>query len=249
MRILVFTEEQQVFHNLKDYFTAASSKVEIFASFKEFPDDFDNEVRKFKPDLVLINKTPPIENIESSLIYGGFKTTITITTSLQEYSFDAIHMPAEKQAIPIFENSENVKSNESSHHVKGSRFNCLNGRYVINNRPSQYRYRFLVKHGQKLFPIDIGNIAYFFSEGRFIFLRVKEGHKYLIDYRIEQLEQMLDPQIFFRVNRSFFVSIDAIQLVHSYPGNRLKLGLYPEAEKEVLVSRERVPDFRIWMGE
>jgi two-component system response regulator LytT len=112
-----------------------------------------------------------------------------------------------------------------------------------------YRQRFLVKQGQRLASIDIRDIHYFFSEERFIFFKTKDNQKYLIEYRIEELEQMLDPALFFRANRSVLVSIQAIELVYPYYGNRFKLHVVPTHEKEIIVSRERVSDFRIWMGE
>src|SRR5882724_6883574 len=112
-----------------------------------------------------------------------------------------------------------------------------------------YRQRFLVKQGQKLQSIDIRDIHYFFSEERFIFFKTKDNQKYLIEYRIEELEQMLDPSLFFRANRSVLISIQAIALVYPYYGSRLKLHVLPTHEKEIIVSRERVSEFRIWMGE
>jgi len=60
---------------------------------------------------------------------------------------------------------------------------------------------------------------------------------------------MLDPAVFFRANRSLLISIHAIELVYPYYGNRLELQVIPAPEKEIIVSRERVSDFRIWLGE
>ncbi|HVU83661.1 MAG TPA: LytTR family DNA-binding domain-containing protein [Puia sp.] len=112
-----------------------------------------------------------------------------------------------------------------------------------------YRQRFLVRQGQKLQSISIENIYYFYSEDRFIFFRTRENQKFLVDYRIEELEKMLDPAVFFRVNRSFLISIHAIDQVYPYYGNRLKLQAVFSTPKEIIVSRDRVPDFRAWLGE
>jgi len=112
-----------------------------------------------------------------------------------------------------------------------------------------YRRRFLVRQGQKLQSISIDNIYYFYSEERFIFFRTRENQKFLVDYRIEELEKMLDPLIFFRVNRSFLISINAIDQVLPYYGNRLKLKAILSTPKDIIVSRDRVPDFRAWLGE
>jgi DNA-binding LytR/AlgR family response regulator len=79
-------------------------------------------------------------------------------------------------------------------------------------------------------------------------MRTKTNAKFLVEYRIDELEESLDPELYFRVNRALFVSIDAIEQVHIYPGNRLKLHLKPAFEKEVIVSRDRVFEFRVWLG-
>lgn len=112
-----------------------------------------------------------------------------------------------------------------------------------------YRQRFLVRQGQKLQSIPIEDIYYFYSEERFIFFRTRGNQKFLVDYRIEELEKMLDPLQFFRVNRSYLISINAIDQVYLHYGNRLKLITVLSTPKEIIVSRDRVPDFRAWMGE
>lgn len=112
-----------------------------------------------------------------------------------------------------------------------------------------YRQRFLVRQGQKLQSIPTEDIYYFYSEERFIFFRTRGNQKFLVDYRIEELEKMLDPLQFFRVNRSYLISIDAIDQVYPHYGNRLKLITVLSTPKEIIVSRDRVPDFRAWMGE
>lgn len=115
--------------------------------------------------------------------------------------------------------------------------------------PGGYRQRFLVRQGQKLQSIPIEDIYYFYSEERFIFFRTRGNQKFLVDYRIEELEKMLDPLQFFRVNRSYLISIAAIDQVYPYYGNRLKLITVLSTPKDIIVSRDRVPDFRAWMGE
>ncbi|MBS1602334.1 MAG: LytTR family transcriptional regulator [Bacteroidetes bacterium] len=116
----------------------------------------------------------------------------------------------------------------------------------VSNR---HRQRFLVKQGQKFQSIPVRDIHYFFAEDRFVFCRTMDNRKHLIEYRIEELEQMLDPALFFRVNRRFLTSIYSIDMVYPYSGNRLKLQVVPPCREEIIVSRERVPEFRRWMGE
>ncbi len=115
-------------------------------------------------------------------------------------------------------------------------------------QPKEYRKRFLVKLAQKLISVDVGEIAYFYSDGRLNFFKTEDNKKFVVDYTMDELEEMLDPERFFRISRSFYVSINAIEKIEDYFGNRLILTLKPAVDKEALVSREKVGDFKKWMG-
>ena len=115
-------------------------------------------------------------------------------------------------------------------------------------QPKEYRKRFLVKHGQRLVSIDVNDISYFFSDGRLNFFITHDNKKFVVDYTMDELEDMIDPLDFFRTNRSLYVSVNSIEKIDDYFGNRLILALKPALNKEALVSREKVTDFKKWMG-
>lgn len=111
-----------------------------------------------------------------------------------------------------------------------------------------YRKRFLVKHGQKLVSVEADDIAYFFSDGRLNFFKTNDNKKYVVDYTMDELSDMLDPEKYFRISRSFFISVNSVGQIHDYFGNRLLLHLKPETDKEAIVSREKVTEFKSWLG-
>ena len=111
-----------------------------------------------------------------------------------------------------------------------------------------FRKRFLVKHGQKLVSIETEDIAYFFSDGRLNFFKTNDNRKFVVDYTMDELGEMLDPGKYFRISRSYFISVNSVDQIHDYFGNRLLLHLKPSSEKEALVSREKVSDFKDWLG-
>ncbi|MFC5410267.1 LytR/AlgR family response regulator transcription factor [Larkinella bovis] len=115
-------------------------------------------------------------------------------------------------------------------------------------QPTDYRRRFLVRHLSQWQPIEVCDIAYFHSEDRVTLFRTHKGQKFSLDYTLDELETMLDPTQFFRANRQFMVSINAVQQFHPYFNHKLKLALQPSPGEEVLVSRERATDFKKWMG-
>jgi two-component system, LytTR family, response regulator LytT len=94
----------------------------------------------------------------------------------------------------------------------------------------------------------VSDIAYFWSEGRVNFFKTHKGQKYLVEYTMEEIEAMLNPNDWFRVSRQFLVSVPAVAEIHPYFNNRLKLHLNPKEPEEVTVSRERVSDFKVWLG-
>jgi DNA-binding LytR/AlgR family response regulator len=112
----------------------------------------------------------------------------------------------------------------------------------------EYRTRFLVKHLQKYVTVEVADIAYFWSEGRVNFFKNRAGQKYLVEYTMEEIEAMLDPRDWFRVSRQFMVSVPSVAEIHPFFNNRLKLHLKPQEPEEVTVSRERVADFKVWLG-
>jgi DNA-binding LytR/AlgR family response regulator len=111
----------------------------------------------------------------------------------------------------------------------------------------EYRSRFLVKQGQRLLAVEVSDIAYFFIDGRLCFFKTWDKAKYVVDYNLEELEAMLDPKYFFRLNRSFLAHLKAIGQMHTFFNGKLKIELKPAIDEEVLVSRERSQAFKDWM--
>ena len=118
---------------------------------------------------------------------------------------------------------------------------------LVNPIEREYKKRFSVKVGQHLKLINIDDIECFYSENKGTYLYTTEGRNYILDTTLEQLENELEPQQFFRINRKFFVNIKAIKDMVSYTNSRLQIKLQSYNEQEVIVARERVKDFKNWL--
>jgi DNA-binding LytR/AlgR family response regulator len=111
----------------------------------------------------------------------------------------------------------------------------------------RYKERFLGKVGQRLFFIAIADIAFFEANNKIVHLVDVNGNRYVVDYRMDQLAEVLDPSKFFRLNRSFIVHIRAIQQVKPYYNNRLRLFVSGATQQdELVIARDRVCEFRQW---
>lgn len=119
--------------------------------------------------------------------------------------------------------------------------------YQQLSREGKYKHRFLVKVGEQLKRIESKDIAYFQYEEGMVWANSKKNLKLPMDYSLDQLEKMLDPKFFFRINRKMIVGLESVEKIHTYFNSRLKLRLEPNSGEEVIVSRERVNDFKAWL--
>ncbi len=111
----------------------------------------------------------------------------------------------------------------------------------------EYKLRFMVKVGNQFKAFSVADIAYFKSHEGMIFLHTYQGQKYPIEYSIDQLEEILNPVDFFRINRKYMVSVKAVVEIHTYFNSRLLLRLEPKEADQVIVSRERTSNFKKWL--
>lgn len=107
--------------------------------------------------------------------------------------------------------------------------------------------RFLVRQGEQLLPVHTSDIAWFQSRNETVTLVTRNGQRYLVDYTLEQLEQVLDAHQFFRLNRQFIAQLPAVQRLHPHFNGKLKLDLHPAPADEVLVSREKAGAVKSWL--
>lgn len=118
---------------------------------------------------------------------------------------------------------------------------------LVNPLDRTYKKRFSVKIGSHIKLIATEDIECFYSENKGTYAYTKDGRNYLLELSLEQLETDLEPNVFFRVNRKFFVNIEAIKEMISYTNSRIKIKLESYNEQEIIVARERVKSFRYWL--
>ena len=118
----------------------------------------------------------------------------------------------------------------------------------IKDESKSYKKRFLIRFGERIKTIDISQVAYFYTEEKINFLKTKDDHSFPVDYNLDKLETLLDPERFFRINRQFIISIDSIVEMFSYSKSRVKVNLKPTINLETIVSTERSPHFKEWLS-
>lgn len=118
---------------------------------------------------------------------------------------------------------------------------------VMSMLMDNYKQRFVIKVGEHIKSIAVDDILYFYSLEKATFLHTANDHNYVIDYSVEQLENLLDPKRFFRINRKYFICLDAIDDIVSYSNSRLKVELKHSTDMDAIVAREKVNKFKKWL--
>lgn len=113
---------------------------------------------------------------------------------------------------------------------------------------ANYQERFMVVSGQKIKSILIDQVAYFLSEGRYVKLITKTNERYLLDQSLESLENKLDPNLFYRINRQAIVNFHSIQQMIIWSKSRVKLELHPSAGIDIIVSIDKSGEFKKWLN-
>jgi DNA-binding LytR/AlgR family response regulator len=118
---------------------------------------------------------------------------------------------------------------------------------LVNPLEREYKTRFTAKVGQHIKIVNADEVECFYSENKGTYAATTDGRNYLLDTTLEQLEEELEPKVFFRVSRKFYININHIKDIIAYTNSRLQLKMKSYAEQPVIVSRERVKDFKLWL--
>jgi len=179
------------------------------------------------------------------------KSAIIFTTAYDEYALKAFKLNSVDYLLKPIDTDEleNAVNQFKNSHVLTPKIglNIEQIKDLISPYQKNYKKRFTVKIGQHLKMISVDAIECFYSENKGTNIHTIENRSYLIDETLEQLEEKLQPETFFRVNRKFFINMNAIKDIISYSNSRLKLILKTYNESEIIVSRERVKDFKNWI--
>lgn len=179
------------------------------------------------------------------------KCPVIFTTAYDEYalkafkvnSIDYILKPVDKNDLQAALRKLETLTNS----VEGTRKLLNSIGEVVQKLSKKHKERFVIKVGEHLRTIEVKDILYFHSQDKTTFCCTVDNRNHILDFTLEQLEDMIDPLAYFRVNRKYFVRAEAIQDIISYTNSRLRLVLKNSTDNDVIVARERVQEFKQWL--
>lgn len=253
MKVLIVEDEDLAVKKLQKTLSAVDETIEVVGTTDSIKNTVDWLQQHPVPDLILMDIE--LADGQSFEIFKltEVKSPVIFTTSYDEYALKAFKVNSVDYLLKPIQPEELQAALSKFRKLHAESKSDISLDSLVKElqqklQPREYRKRFLVKHAQKLVSIDVEDIAYFYSDGRLNFFKTLDNRKFVVDYTMDELEEMLDPEQYFRISRSFYVSVNCIEKIEDYFGNRLILQLKPAVDKEALVSREKVSDFKKWMG-
>ena len=171
---------------------------------------------------------------------------IIFSTAFDQYAIEAFKVNAMYYLLKPIKQEELEKALSRFKELREKENNYKEIVSRLLTKPAAEK-RFLIRMGQSLRLVHQQDIAYFYTSDKITFMMTREGRKYPLDYTLENLELMIDPTKFFRINRQYILHIDAIQQMHAHSKARVRIDLLPAAHEEVIVSTEKSPLFKKWL--
>lgn len=250
MKVVIIEDEAPAARRLTGLIQECKPQAEIVAHFDSVETAVDWLQNNPAPDLAFMDI-----QLADGLSFDIFEATpvkcpVIFTTAYDEYAIKAFKVNSIDYLLKPIDKAEldNAFAKYYTLAQKPQNDTIDIGELIKVFRPDTYKSRFLVKQGQRLIPVGVDDIAYFYAEDKLVFMLTHAGNKYIVDYTVEQLESKLNPEKFFRTNRKVITSLDAVKDVHISFNGKLKIYLKPDLSEELFVSRERAPEFKNWLG-
>jgi DNA-binding LytR/AlgR family response regulator len=248
MRVLIIEDEHPASQKLIRLLHEVDDKIEVVKVLESVEAATNWLFSNQHPELIFMDI-----QLEDGICFEIFenielKTPVIFTTAYDEYSLKAFKVNSVDYLLkPItIEQLKGAVDKFRFVHQRG--IDLIKIESMIKQMQPKLKERFLIKIGDHFRSIQVSSINCFFIKERCNFILVDKGKNYAIDYSLDKVEKMLDPKIFFRVNREFVINFNAIRDIVAYSSSRLRITIDGWTEnEEIFISRERVADFKKWM--
>lgn len=251
MDVLIIEDEQQAAQRLETLIRSIVPDVNVLARLDTIKRSVEWFQKNNYPDLVFMDIQ--LADGISFMIFDQceVRSPVIFTTAYDEYalkafkvnSIDYILKPVDKNELESAIKKFNTLVNKDDQQVELI-FSIGEAMKMLTQK---FKTRFLVKVGEHLRTIEVMDVQFFFSQDKTTFCVTQEGRNLILDYTLDQLEDMVDPERFYRINRKYLIASDSIKDIISYTNSRLKLVLKSSQDNDIIVARERVQDFKNWL--
>ena len=246
MKVLIIEDEAAAVRRLTKMILEIEPKAQILADLDSIESSLDWFHNNVLPDLVFMDVNLADGNSFELFNHIKIDKPIIFTTAYDEFAIKAFKVNALDYILkPIkkLELATAIKKFTNSIQSKLPDYKELAKVIQQKNSPK----RFLIRLGQQIKIVELKEVSYFYTQDKITFLITKQGKRYPIDYSLEQIEEIADPDTFFRINRQVIVSMFSIAEMHTWSKSRVRILLNPSTITETIVSTTRSPHFKKWL--
>jgi DNA-binding LytR/AlgR family response regulator len=248
MKVLIVEDEAPAYRRLEKLIKESNHNAEVVGIIQSVKDGIEWFNNNPSPDLILSDIQ--LADDLSFTIYKQLNiiTPIIFITAFDEYAINAFKFYSIDYLLkPVSADDLNAGLQKYKTIHKSQDVNNFDD--IINRLiEKKYRERLLVYSGDSLIPFNCSDIAYFMSEDGLTIMVTNENRKHLIGESLDTLEQELNPKDFFRANRQYLVSSRAINKIHNFGNQKLKLSITPSEDEGIIISKLKATAFKNWIG-
>jgi two-component system LytT family response regulator len=247
MKILIIEDEQAAVRRLEKLLKDIDPQLEVIAALSSIESAVEWVQQHPAPDVILMDIHLADGSSFAIFEQVDIASPVIFTTAYDEYALKAFKVSAIDYLLKPIKQPEleqalvKVKVSKKDHEGDDLIHKLAEAGFIKKSK------RILVKMGQAIKLIDLDQVAYFYSKDKISFAVLPGNKRYPLDQSLDQIEHMVDPVHFFRINRQFIVKMEAIDEMIAYSKSRVKLKLNPPTEEDAIVSKERSPDFKKWL--
>lgn len=249
MKAIIIEDEKLSAEHLCNLLKRIDDTIEIIATFDSVKKSIAGFQKGIKADVLFVDV-----HLADGLSFDIFsktniETPIIFTTAYDEYAIKAFKLNSVDYLLkPIGSDDLKIAVDKLKKISNQNQTTIIeNIANAYQNLNKQYKNRFMVKLGDSIVSIKTEDVFHFISEDGVTLMATSAGKRYPVDYTLDQLEELISPDLFFRINRKVLISMSAIQKVSSYFNSRLKINSDLLDDEPSIVSRERVNEFKAWL--
>lgn len=252
MRILILEDEEQALSRLQKIITQVVPEAILAGATASVEETINWLLNNPMPELIFMDIQ--LADGNSFQIFNKIVITcpVIFTTAYEDYALQAFKVNSVDYLLKPIDESDVKKAIDKLKLLQNSRSFVVDYAEILKTlQPPQkkYRDRFIIKFGDIIKSLPVSDIAYFYTENKSNFVCINDGKRYPIDLNLDQIEDLINPQKFFRINRQFIIGHHAIDEMKAHTRSRIIIKLSPSFKTVIIVAVDRAVDFRNWLSE
>ncbi len=249
IKALIIEDEEPASVRLKNLLANVAPDIEVLNCLDSIESSVEWLKSNLAPDLIMLDI-----QLADGLSFDIFKQVdiysfIIFTTAYDEYAIKAFELNSIDYLLKPIDKLKLERSIAKFRKLSkpAPQLNINELISAIESKKSNYKKRFLINIGSKIKSVETINIAYFYVLEKCTFLKTIQGKNYPIDFSLDKLELLINPDLFFRINRQNIINYNVIEKISVFSKSRIKIETIPQNEHELMVSANKSHSFRMWL--